>query len=120
MTLYEPEAEEALRKWASSKYALLECDMDPDHDDVEISGRPDFVHHDSGEQFSWDGWTSVVFITDLRHDGDFGLKLKSTDNDIIPFRARGDTAERILSDVTSIYFNNTGTAGTNYLLLEGY
>jgi len=118
--MYEPEAEEALGKWSSSKYALLECNMDNDHDDVEISGHPDFVHHDSGAQFSWEGWTSVVFITDLRHDGDFGIKLKSTDNDIIPFRVRGDTAQRILSGVTAIYFNNTGTSGTNYLLLEGY
>jgi len=96
------------------------CNMDPDHDDVEIAGNADFVHHDSGEQFSWDGWTSVLSIADLRHDGDFGIKLKSTDNDIIPFKARGDSVERILSGVTAIYFNNTGTAGTNYLLLKGY
>jgi len=120
MSMYDTEAEKVLEQWASSKYAVLECNMDPDHDDVEIAGNADFVHHDSGEQFSWDGWTSVVFITSLRHDGNFGLRLKSTDNDIIPFRARGDSAERILSGVTAIYFNNTGTAGTNYLLLEGY
>ena len=65
MTIHEQEAEEALGKWSSSKYALLECNMDVDHDDVEISGHPDFVHHDSGEQFSWEGWTSVIFITVL-------------------------------------------------------
>jgi len=120
MPFSQEQHRENLKRWASSKYALLECNMDPDHDDVEISGHADFVHHDSGEQFSWDGWTSVVFITDLRHDGDFGLKLKSTDNDIIEFSARLDRASRILSEVTAIYFNNTGTSGTNYLLLEGY
>ena len=32
----------------SSKYALLECNMDVDHDDVEIAGNADFIHHDSG------------------------------------------------------------------------
>jgi len=109
-----------LEQWAASKYALLECNMDNDHDDVEISGHPDFVHHDSGAQFSWEGWTSVVFITSVRHDGDFGIKPKSTDNDIIEFMGRGDSVQRILGEVTAIYFNNTGTSGTNYLLLEGY
>jgi len=120
--MYEPEAEEALGKWSSSKYAVLAVDVSVAHTDEDLANIA--THHPSGNAFSWDEFNNINFITDLQHPVDYGLKLADTNNNRAEFSARGQEWSRIasiLEDSLVIYFTNTATTGTNVLLLlEGW
>jgi len=120
--MYEPEAEEALGKWSSSKYAVLEVDVSSEHTDADLADIA--THHPSGDAFSWDEFTNINWIKDMRHPIDFGLKLADTGNDRAEFTAKGQNWNRIagvLNGSLVIYFTNSSTSTTNVLLLlEGW
>jgi len=122
MTIQEQEAEEALGKWSSSKYAVLEVDVSVAHTDVDLATIA--THYPSGTAFSWDEFTNINWIKDMRHSVDFGLKLADTGNDRAEFTAKGQNWNRIadiLAENLVIYFTNTATSGTTVLLLlEGW
>jgi len=120
--MYEPEAEEALKKWSSNRYAILAVDVSSTHTDADLANIAN--HHPSGDDFSWSEFTNINWIKDMRHPVDFGLKLADTENDRAEFTAKGQNWNRIagvLKGSLIIYFTNTATSGTNVLLLlEGW
>jgi len=122
MTIHEQEAEEALGKWSSSKYAILAVDVSSTHTDADLATIA--THHPSGNAFSWDEFNNINFITCMRHPVDFGLKLADTGNNRAEFTAKGQKWTRIasvLEDSLIIYFTNSATSGTTVLLeLEGW
>jgi len=122
MTIHEQEAEEALGKWSSSKYAILSVDVSSAHTDEDLANIA--THHPSGDAFSWDEFNNINWIKDIQHPVDYGLKLADTGNDRVEFSARGQNWERIagvLEGNLVIYFTNTATVGTDVLLLlEGW
>jgi len=112
----------ALSQWASSKYAVLEVDVSSTHTDADLATIA--THHPSGDLFSWDEFTNINWIKDMRHSVDFGLKLADTANDRAEFTAKGQNWNRIASILAEnlvIYFTNTATSATTVLLeLEGW
>jgi len=122
MSAYEPEIEEALRRWSVDRYAVLAVDVSSTHTDADLANIA--THHPSGDAFSWDEFNNINWIKDMRHTVDFGLKLADTENDRSEFVARGQNWNRIagiLKDNLVIYFTNTTTTGTDVLLLlEGW
>jgi len=120
--MYEPEAEEALGKWSSSKYAVLAVDVSTAHTDADLANIA--THHPSGDAFSWEEFTNINWIKDIQHPVDYSLKLADTGNDRVEFSARGQNWERIagvLEGSLVIYFTNTATTDTDVLLLlEGW
>jgi len=120
--MYEPEAEEAHRKWASDRYAVLAVDVSVAHTDADLATIA--THHPSGNAFSWNEFTNINWIKDIQHPVDYGLKLADTGNDRAEFSARGQNWERIASILEGnlvIYFTNTATTETDVLLLlEGW
>jgi len=116
--MYEPEAEEAHRKWASDRYAQLAVDVSSTHDDADLADIA--THYPSGDSFSWDEFDKIIFVTDLQHPVDWEVKIDDTSNDAITFKARGDTMERVLP-IDKLFFTNTATSTTDVLILmEGY
>jgi len=122
MSAYEPEIEEALKRYSLSSYAVLAVDVSSAHTDVDLATIA--THHPSGDPFSWDEFTNINWIKDMRHSVDFGLKLADTGNDRAEFTAKGQNWNRIaevLEDSLVIYFTNTTTSSTSVLLLlEGW
>jgi len=118
MSAYEPEIEEALQRFATTKYAVLSVDVSSTHDDVDLANIA--THHPSGDAFSWDEFTAIIFVTDRRHTVNFELKYNDTGNDADFYSARGDGVEHLLG-ITKIFFSNDATDATPVLLLlEGY
>ena len=118
MTIHEQEAEEALGKWSSSKYAQLAVDVSSTHDDADLADIA--THYPSGDAFSWSEFDKIIFVTDLQHPVDWEVKINDTANDAITFKARGDTMERVLP-IDKLFFTNTATSTTDVLILmEGY
>jgi len=116
--MYEPEAEEALKKWSSSRYAQLAVDVSSTHDDADLADIA--THYPSGDSFSWDEFNKIIFVTDLQHPVDWEVKINDTANDAVPFSARGDSLERVLK-IDKLFFTNTATSTTDVLILmEGY
>jgi len=116
--MYEPEAEEALKKWSSNRYAQLAVDVSSTHDDADLADIA--THYPSGDAFSWDEFDKIIFVTDLQHPVDWEVKINDTANDAVTFKARGDTMERVLP-IDKLFFTNTATSTTDVLILmEGY
>jgi len=111
-----------LEQWATSKYAILSVDVSSAHTDEDLANIA--THHPSGDDFSWDEFTNINWIKDMRHPIDFGLKLADTGNDRAEFTAKGQNWNRIagvLKDNLVIYFTNSATNATDVLLLlEGW
>jgi len=113
---------EALKDWSSDKYAVLAVDVSSTHTDADLANIA--THHPSGDAFSWDEFTNINWIKDMRHPVDFGLKLADTGNDRAEFTAKGQNWTRIANILKAnlvIYFTNTATSATTVLLLlEGW
>jgi len=111
-----------LQRWSSSRYAVLAVDVSSAHTDEDLANIA--THHPSGNAFSWDEFTNINWITDIRHTVDFGLKLADTGNDRNEFTAKGQKWTRMASVLEGslvIYFTNTATNATTVLLvLEGW
>lgn len=101
----------------SKKYVVLNVDVSSTHTDEDLANIA--THRDSGVVFSWNEFSAVYYITDLKHPIDYSLVLNDTGNDEIPILTRGTEVNNVV-EVTSIYFNNTATsADPVVLLLEG-
>jgi len=122
MPMSQEQAIEALKRFSSTSYAVLAVDVSSTHTDADLANIA--THHPSGDTFSWDEFTNINWIKDMRHSVDFGLKLADTGNDRAEFTAKGQNWDRIanvLEGSLVIYFTNTATSSTNVLLLlEGW
>ena len=117
--MYEPEAEEALGKWSSSKYAIVNVDLSSTHTDEDLANIT--THRNSGEAFSWDEFTKIVFITTLNHPVDYDLAYNDPDNDLEPITGPGTQIYRTAGGIERIYITNSATSETALILkLEGY
>jgi len=122
MMVSKQDHQDSLERWSSSKYAILSVDVSSEHTDEDLANIA--THHPSGDSFSWDEFTNINWIKDMRHTVDFGLKLADTENDRAEFTAKGQNWNRIagvLEGSLVIYFTNSTTDATPVLLeLEGW
>jgi len=119
MTLYEPEIEEALRKWSSSLYAILEVDLSTTHTDEDLANIA--AHYPDGGAFSWDEFNKIIFITTLNHPVDYEFAYNDPDNDHEPVTGAGTQIYRTAGGIEKIYLTNTATSATALRLkIEGY
>jgi len=117
--IYEPEMEEALRKWSSSLYAILNVDVSVAHTDEDLANIA--THRDSGASFSWDEFTKIIFITTINHPVDYDLAYNDPDNDLEPVTASGTQIYRTAGGIEKIYITHSATSATALILkLEGY
>jgi len=118
MSFSQEQHRENLRDWSSSKYAVLEVDVSTTHNDADLANIA--THYPSGDDFSWNEFTEIIFVTDRRHTVNFELKYNDTENDADFYSARGDGVKHLLG-ITQMFFTNTATDATPVLLLlEGY
>jgi len=121
--MVEPHNEEmrkrALSKWTSSKYAVLNVDVSTAHTDQDLAEIS--THRNSGEAFSWDEFTRIIFITTLNHPVDYDLAYNDPDNDKEPVTASGTQIYRTAGGIERIYITHSATSTTALILkLEGY
>jgi len=117
--MYEPEAEEALGKWSSSKYAILSVDLSVAHTDEDLANIA--THRDSGSAFDWSEFTKIIFITTLNHPVDYDLAYNDPNNDLEPVTGSGTQIYRTAGGIEKIYLTNSATSSTALILkLEGY
>jgi len=119
MSAYEPEIEEALQRFATTKYAILNVDVSAAHTDEDLANIA--THRDSGASFSWDEFTKIIFITTLNHPVDYDLAYNDPDNDLEPVTASGTQIYRTAGGIEKIYITHSATSATALILkLEGY
>jgi len=118
MMVSKQDHQDSLERWSSSKYAQLAVDVSSTHDDADLADIA--THYPSGDAFGWNEFDKIVFVTSLQHPVDWEVKINSTENDAIPFKARGDSLERVLK-IDKLFFTNSATSTTDVLiLLEGW
>jgi len=115
----EQQEKEALREWASDRYAVLEVDLSSAHSDEDLANIA--THYPSGDAFSWMEFTKIIFITTLNHPVDYEFAYNDPDNDHEPITAKGTKIYRTAGGIEKMYLTNTATSATALRLkIEGY
>jgi len=99
------------------KYVVLQVDVSSTHNDTDLADIA--THYPSGDDFSWDEFNKIIFVTDRRHTVNYEIRYNSTDNDADLYEGRGDGIEHY--GIEKMFLSNDSTDGTPVLLLlEGY